>query len=416
MEAALNYNEQKAQKGKAICLLASGYFKEATEMNYYEKLAGLERSSVWNERATTKTLHVSLNFDPSEKLSDDTLKAIAESYMEKIGFGKQPFLVYKHEDAGHPHIHIVSTTIRDDGTRINTHNIGRNQSEKARKELEQAFRLVKAEKQRQSSRNVLRPVDPQKALYGKGETKGAIAAVVTTVFNQYKFGSLPEYNAVLYQFNVVAERGKEGGRIYNHRGLVYRILNGSGQKVGVPIKASLFGCKPTLANLEQKFMQNGVAKEPMKARVKEIIEACFSKSVTIAQFTASLKVQNIMPVLRQNDLGIVYGITYVDNDAKCVFNGSDLGKGYSAAAVQGRLSAEADNKKQENAERAERNEGSTKEKRKMQGQKAQHATAFVAKRVSVLDILLSAKEQNENVPANLLNKKRKKKRRRDNNS
>jgi uncharacterized protein YijF (DUF1287 family) len=53
--------------------------------------------------------------------------------MEKIGFGEQPYLIYKHEDAGHPHIHIVSTTIKADGSRINTHNIGRNQSEKQEK-------------------------------------------------------------------------------------------------------------------------------------------------------------------------------------------------------------------------------------------------------------------------------------------
>ena len=55
--------------------------------------------------------------------------------MNKIGFVEQPFLVYKHEDAGHPHIHIVSTTIKGDGSRINTHNIGRNQSEKQEEKL-----------------------------------------------------------------------------------------------------------------------------------------------------------------------------------------------------------------------------------------------------------------------------------------
>ncbi len=98
-----------------------------------------------NKRATTKTLHVSLNFDPTERLSNDKLIGIASIYMEKIGFEEQPFLVYRHEDSGHPHIHIVSTTIRKDGSRINTHNIGRNQSEKARKEIEKLYGLVKAE-------------------------------------------------------------------------------------------------------------------------------------------------------------------------------------------------------------------------------------------------------------------------------
>ncbi len=56
--------------------------------------------------------------------------------MSKIGFGDQPYLVYQHFDARHPHIHIVTTNIKSDGSRIKTHNIGRNQSERARREIE----------------------------------------------------------------------------------------------------------------------------------------------------------------------------------------------------------------------------------------------------------------------------------------
>ena len=118
IEAALNYNEKKVQKGSAVCLHAANYLKDAKDMNFYQKLNGFERLNSLNERATTKTLHVSLNFDPSEKLAETRLLQIASDYMERIGFGNQPYLVYKHEDAGHPHIHIVSTTIKADGSRI----------------------------------------------------------------------------------------------------------------------------------------------------------------------------------------------------------------------------------------------------------------------------------------------------------
>ena len=41
-------------------------------------------------------------------------------------------------------------------------------------------------------------------------------------------------------------------------------------------------------------------------------------------------------MLRQNDTGRIYGITYVDHKSKVVFNGSDLGKQYSANAIQER--------------------------------------------------------------------------------
>ena len=46
--------------------------------------------------------------------------------------------------------------------------------------------------------------------------------------------------------------------------------------------------------------------------------------------------QGIHTVLRQNEAGLLYGITYVDHQTKCVFNGSCLGKQYSAKAIQER--------------------------------------------------------------------------------
>ncbi len=53
----------------------------------------------------------------------------------------------------------------------------------------------------------------------------------------------------------------------------------------------------------------------------------------------ALQKENIQVVLRQNEKGVIYGITYVDHRSKCVFNGSHLGKQYSANAIQQRCGA-----------------------------------------------------------------------------
>src|SRR4028118_1405785 len=119
-------------------------FMDAGEMNFYDKLNRFQNLIELNKTATTNTLHISLNFDPSEHFKREKMTQIATAYREKIGFGEQPYLVYEHRDAGHPHIHIVTTSIQENGKRIDTFNIGRNQSERARKEIEQSFGLVKA--------------------------------------------------------------------------------------------------------------------------------------------------------------------------------------------------------------------------------------------------------------------------------
>lgn len=409
IEAALNYNEKKVQKGNAVCIHAANYLKDASQMNFYQKLTGFERLNSLNDRATTKTLHVSLNFDPSEKLAENKLLQIASDYMQKIGFGNQPYLVYKHEDAGHPHIHIVSTTIKQDGSRINTHNIGRNQSEKARKEIEQTYGLVKAEIQQQLLKPGIKPVDTEKAVYGKSETKRSISNVVGAVFSQYKFTSLPEFNAALKQFNVVADRGKEEGRIYKNRGLVYRILDASGNKVGVPIKASSIPCKPILSNLEKKFADNETAKESLKPFVKIKLDECLSQSPSsMKELMEHLKQKSIYTLLRQNAEGRLYGITFVDNQNKVVFNGSDLGKGYSATALQNRLAAGTE-KSLRNDETKGGSSGGSIQKEITQQKLHDKTIPITTKTESPFDVLLSAKEQYDNTPNSLLKKKRKKK-------
>lgn len=409
IEAALNYNEKKVQKGNAVCLHAANYLKEAKQMNFHQKLAGFERLNSLNERATTKTLHVSLNFDPSEKLTEGKLLQIASDYMQKIGFGEQPYLVYKHEDAGHPHIHIVSNTIKHDGSRINTHNIGRNQSEKARKEIEQTYGLVKAERQQQLAKSAIKAVDIAKAIYGKSETKRSISNVVGAVFSQYKFTSLPEFNAALKQFNVVADRGNEEGRIYKNRGLVYRILDANGNKVGVPIKASSISCKPILDNLEKKFTANEAAKESLKPFVKSKLDDCLSQSPSsMKELMEQLKQKSIYSVLRQNAEGRLYGITFVDNQNKVVFNGSDLGKGYSAASLQSRL-ATGNEKSQTQDEIKGGSSGGSIQKEIVQQKQQDKTIPGTAKNESPLDVLLFTKEQYDNTPYSLIKKKRKKK-------
>lgn len=334
----LNYNEHKVKQGVAVCIGASNYPVDAEQMSLSMKLNRLQKQLQLNENVTRGSVHISLNFDISESLlPDKKLYAIAETYMDKIGFGDQPFLVYRHNDAGHPHIHIVSVKVRADGSRIDMNNMGRNQSKQARKEIEKTFGLVAAEAQKKQEAYKLKPVSANKVLYGKSATKAAMQNVLEHVLNQYKYTSLPELNAVLKQYNVVAERGIDDSRVYKHNGLLYRVLDDNGRPVGVPIKASLFYNKPTLRFLEQKFTANEPLRVPHKSRVKNAIDvALLSRKLSLSGLVRALEKQGIATVVRQNDEGVIYGITYVDHQTRCVFNGSALGKPYSAKGVQER--------------------------------------------------------------------------------
>lgn len=334
-----NYNENKVKQGVAECIGEGNYPVEVDKMNLTMKLNRLLKQVALNDNVKRNSIHISLNFDPSETtlLSKEKLMDIANTYMEKIGFGQQPFLVYQHHDSGHPHIHIVSIKIREDGSRIDIQNIGRNQSEIARKEIEKSFGLVVAEGRRTNQKQELQPINVGKVQYGKIESKKAIANVLTVVLNTYKYSSLPELNAVLQQYNVLADRGSENSRIFQEKGLVYRILDEKGKAIGVPIKASDFYTKPTLNFLEEKFKSNKPGQLYHRNRVKNAIDLAFiGKKISLPELVNTLKKEGINIVFRKNDKGLIYGITYVDHNTKCVLNGSLLGKQYSAKAIQER--------------------------------------------------------------------------------
>lgn len=345
IRGALNYNENKERQGIASCILVHKFGSEANELSFSNKLARFQKLIARNPKVKTNCLHISLNFDTTEKLEVNTLKTIAQTYMERIGFGEQPYLVYKHADAAHPHIHIVSTLIQPNGKRIDIHNLGRNQSEKARKEIEKEFKLVAAES-KSAKIPALQPVEASKALYGKSETKRTITNTVRWVTQKYKYTSLPELNAALRQFNIIADRGHEDTRMFKKKGLQYSILDKNGKKAGIPIKASAIYGKPTLPWLEKQFKLNTALRQPYKQNVRERIDKALTSPSLLERglggevaLENSLRSQNIFTLFRKNEEGRIYGITFVDNQNKVVFNGSDLGKDFSAKAILERLQA-----------------------------------------------------------------------------
>lgn len=220
---ALNYNERKVKAGKAELIYAQLFQKDIQTLSFDEKLFRLTDLAARNHRTKTNTVHLSLNFDLSEHIPTPTLCEIAQSYMERIGFGEQPFLVYKHFDAGHDHIHVLTTNINSSGNRISLHNIGKLKSEPARYACELEFGLVRAGDQHKSMA-IDKQIKP--LVYGTTDTKRTISNIVNYIIQTYKFTSLHEFNAVLASFNIVADRGPKETTMYQNGGLRYWALDG----------------------------------------------------------------------------------------------------------------------------------------------------------------------------------------------
>lgn len=410
VKGILNYNEHKVRAGQAELILAHRFLREPQELSFMEKLNRFERLMEKNPRVRTNAIHISLNFASGEKLDSRKLQEIAAAYMAQIGFEGQPFLVYRHLDAAHPHVHVVTTNIRPDGKRIDLHNIGRHKSEVARQAIEQEFGLERAEGRKQAAALPLTPV-PAPAQYGTSETKQAISQIVTAVTRHYNYTSLAELNAALGCFNVTASRGSENSPMYRNKGLVYSIINQQGQQVGVPIKASALPGNPTLPKLEMRFKENARVRGLYKDALKHEIDTLLRTSSPLSRqaFIQRLHREQIQVLFRESKEGMTYGVTFINHARKAVLNGSELGKAYSAKALVARLDGGkgAPDQLHDMAPQATREFQAGAPQ-----QETPSAPAFYHAAAPFIDALVHVEQQPDYLPHTLQHKKRKQKKRR----
>ena len=341
----LSYNQEKVDEGLGK-VLATNLVIEPTDGAFNASACMQDFERFMPSHITTKkpVIHVSLNPHPDDKLTDEQLTEIGQKYMERLGYGNQPYMIFKHEDIDRQHIHIVSTRVRSDGTLV-PDNFEKDRSNKIRRDLEQEYNLIPAKGQKQGEAWQLTPVD-----IAQGNLKKQVANVIKPLTQMYRFQTLGEYRALLSLYNVGVEeiKGENNGKPY--RGLVYSALDGEGNRVGKPLKSSLFGKALGIEALEKQF---GTSKEAIKAdgvttRTRAEVADTLATTRKESEFRAALQKQGIDPVLRRNAEGRIVGAAFINHNERAVLNGSRLGKEFSANVLNERF---ADNSPRENLQR-----------------------------------------------------------------
>lgn len=323
----LAYNQTKVDERMAMVIFTNRMIEPKNgEYDIATCVRSFEPYLLANRRTEKPVLHISINPDPKDKLPDEQLSEIAQTYMDNMGYGDQPFIVYKHEDIDRHHIHIVSLRVDENGKKID-HNFEYKKSMEICRSLEQQYGLVPADqKQRQESA-------PQKAVdYEKGNVKRQVANVIRPIALGYHFQSLKEYKALLSFYNIHLEEvhGEVKGRPY--RGLVYSAKNDQGERVGKPFNASTFGKSVGIDALETRMEKSAeiIKQKGLKERSKHVIAAAMKLYPDRSSFEKELAKNGITVLFRENEQGRIYGAIFIDHEQKVVFNGSRLGKEFSA--------------------------------------------------------------------------------------
>lgn len=328
---ALAYNGEKINKGQGK-LLGTNKVSDGCSGNVEisRVMRDFSRYLSPHSRVEKPVMHVSLNPHPDDVLTDVDLENIAREYMEGMGYGGQPFMIFKHEDIDRHHLHIVA--LRTDGNgRCISDRYNFHRSKAVTRGLERKYGLHPADRRQQRSDNPLHKVD-----VSQGDVKRQVANTVKSLCATYKFQTMGEYRALLSLYNVMVEetRGIVHGREYH--GLVYSATDDAGNKIGNPFNASKIGKSVGYEAIERRFLfsRKAIREKKLADMTKKTILSALSKTYHKEEFTALLKAKGVDVVFRHTAEGRIYGTTFIDHRTGCVLNGSRMGKDLSANALQ----------------------------------------------------------------------------------
>ena len=340
---AIRYNEEKVNCGQAEVLFWHRMldpFDTAGRMSHERCMASFDPFLQANRRTTNTVFHVSLNPSPEDRLTDEQLGEIAREYMERMGYGEQPYIVFKHQDIAREHLHIVSLRIDREGRKL-PHDFEARRSVEITRDLEQKYGLHPSIKgQELQDREGLRKVD-----YQKGDVKQQVSSTVRSCLRHYRCASFGEWRTLLEAFNVSAEErtGTIDGRDY--AGMIYGALTDDGYGIGTPFKSSRIGKDVGYEALQRYYERSKTAlKEPGALNeLRGKIADGMARSSSRTEFCERLHDTGVDAVFRLNAAGRIYGVTFIDHKQGIVANGSLLGRNFSANVFEQLFHAEEQN-------------------------------------------------------------------------
>ena len=327
---ALYYNKEKVDKDDAEVLLWQKILDPFDKYGRMDVDACMDSFRPYleaNRRTTNTVFHASLNPSPEDKLTDGQLRDIAQEYMERMGYGDQPYIVFKHKDIDREHLHVVSLRVDEQGRKL-PHDFEARRSMEILRDLERKYGLHPSVKgQGLTDREGLRKVN-----YSEGNVKQQISSVARSCLRNYKCSSYGEFRTLLELLNVSVEErtGTVDGRDY--AGVIYGAMTDDGYGIGTPFKSSRIGKDVGYKALQKYYerSKSALKQDGTLNRLRQTVRDAMSPNNTRNEFRQLLKVENIDAIFRINPVGRIYGVTFIDHNDGIVANGSVLGKEFSA--------------------------------------------------------------------------------------
>ena len=320
--SAVQYNERKVAEGKASVIFSSNIDDPRNPMKTFEQY---ENGSIRTEKMS---FHASINPSITDNMTDEQVQEFARRYMEKMGYGNQPFILYKHTDTGRIHYHLVSVRVDENGRKIPDFR-ERKHSQAIMKELAPDFGYTVGKKKEMDQIpdnpeeepkeakdfNPYDGFDPEKGDYG--EQLNAIIELAKT----YYFTQPDHFDLVMESLGIRVLRSDFEG----HENMEFQGLDPKTKEPCTPIMSlpDEHWNLPEWTAIHAR-MSKGQIKTREKERVANLAKTALKKCNTELHTRRYLAKCGIYLKFSTNVDGRIFGVTFVDHHNKCVFKASVL--------------------------------------------------------------------------------------------
>ena len=338
--SAVQYNEKKVAEGKAEAVFSSMITDPKKPM---ETFSNYERGSL---RCEKMSFHASINPAKADNMTQDKVIAFTRELMERLGYGNQPYIIYRHDDIGRVHYHLVSVRVDRDGRKVPDHREGRRCNE-IMKALEQKYdytvgladkpkkeQELEPEKTRDMGEakekdDCPRKVDHQRFDPARGEYMKQMEELTAQAMKYY-FTTTEQFSMLMREFGVEVGHAKVGNVIY----MTFTGIDPKSQhKCTSPIIGKDLNAVSVYDVRRHAEECRNAKRDKEKKRVANLARIALDRGTSELHTRRILRKFRIGVKLSRTKDGKVFGVTLLDHQTRCVFKVSEL-KGVSAAEFE----------------------------------------------------------------------------------
>lgn len=293
----LDYNEKKVEEGNAE-IVASANLPDTSVATIYDTFEEIESNPSIATKTSHKSFHLALNPGPNDGITQEQATECIHEIMERLGYGDQPYVIYKHNDIEREHYHVVSTRINKKGKVIDDSHEGRRVLS-IMKELQGKYNFTIGNDLSSIEESKLPVVNSKEFTPGQPNVMYSLKVLFEEAL-KYDFHSLYQFGCILRSMNVKATLRKRADGGYN---FILQGLNDKGKKATRLCSLEKSLNYQAVAEYNRRLEENkamGHLQLDRKVAIREISNYCLENTFSAQEYCSALEEAGIRHVVMRD--------------------------------------------------------------------------------------------------------------------